>query len=184
MNLHMGQFSATDMILGAIAVFWIGKGFFIGFSGVVFSLLGILAGLLVAFKWSRALALSLLGLSSTPRISEGFLTVFSGIVLFIACNLAAALVCRLTRKGLKAARLGGLDRFLGALAGGAKAALLILFLFGSSHLIFSENPPRWMAESRLLKVAARAWPETEKVLAEWKILEMKGFPSIPPEPRP
>jgi len=93
-NLHMGQFSATDMILGAIAVFWIGKGFFIGFSGVVFSLLGILAGLLVAFKWSRALALSLLGLSWTPRISEGFLTVFSGIVLFIACNLAAALVCR------------------------------------------------------------------------------------------
>ena len=180
----MGQFSAIDLILGAISVFWIGKGFWIGFSGEVFSLLGILAGLLIAFKWSSALAHSFLAVSWTPRISEGFLTVLSGVLLFCVCNLTATWICRLTRKGLKAARLGGLDRFLGALAGGLKAALLILFLFGFSQLSFSETPPQWMEESRLLKVAARAWPETEKVLAEWKILEMKGFLSIPSEPRP
>jgi uncharacterized membrane protein required for colicin V production len=180
----MGQFSAADMILGAISVFWIGKGFWIGLSGEVFSLLGVLAGLLVAFKWSPALAFFLLERPWIPRISEGVLTFLCGIGLFADCNFAAAWVCRLTRKGLKAARLGGLDRFLGAVAGGSKAAILILFLFGASHLLSSGTPPKWVVESRLLNTAAQVWPETEKILSEWKIVDLKGLSPLSGEPKP
>jgi membrane protein required for colicin V production len=182
-GFSMGQISAADMVLGAISVYWIGKGFWIGFSGEIFSLLGILAGLLISFKWSVALARFFLEQGWTPRISEGFLVLLCGVLLFTACNLAAAWVCRLTRKGLKAVRLGGLDRALGALAGGAKATILVLFLFGSSHLLFNGVQPKWVSESFLLKTASQVWPETERILAEWKVLDLQGASSFSGEPR-
>jgi membrane protein required for colicin V production len=173
----MGYYSATDLVLGGLTIYWVARGFWVGLSGELFSLAGIAAGLFVAFQGGPALSKLILGQSWAPDLSAEVLSVVSGFVLFVLCNLLASIIGRVARKGLKAVNLGGLDRLMGAVAGGLKALVLVIFLYGVIHLVSGEAVPSWVRESRVMNTASMAWPTTSKKLVEWKLLDLGKFPS-------
>jgi len=175
----MGHYSATDLILGGLSIYWIAKGFWVGLSGELFSLAGVAAGLFVAFQGGPVLSGLILRQAWAPDLSEEVLSGVCGLVLFILCNLLASIIGRAARKGLKAVNLGGLDRLMGAAAGSLKALVLVIFLYGIIHLVSGEALPSWVRESRVMNAAGMAWPVTSKKLVEWKILDLGKFPSYP-----
>lgn len=175
----MGHYSAADLVLGGLSIYWIVRGFWVGLSGELFSLVGIAVGLFVAFQAGPVLSGLILKQAWAPRLSAEVLSVVCGFVLFIICNLLASIIGRAARKGLKAVHLGGLDRLMGAAAGSLKALILMILLYGVIHLVSGEAIPSWVRESRVMNSAGMAWPATSKKLVEWKILDLGKFPSYP-----
>jgi membrane protein required for colicin V production len=177
----MGNFSLTDLLLGGVSIYWVAKGFWVGLSGELFSLAGIASGFFLAFQGGPAAARWLLEQSWSPTVSGGILTVVCGLVIFILCNLFSTLIGRAARKGLKAVKLGGMDRFMGAVAGAAKAVVLLVFLYGIAMVASSGRPPAWASESRLLNSVSLLWPKASQQLGEWELFEPGRFPFSPRE---
>ncbi len=180
----MGNYSGIDVVLGALTFYWIARGFWVGFSGEIFSFAGMIVGLFLAFKGGPPTAEWVLAQPWAPSVTEGVLSVICGFLLFALSNTVAAVACRVARKGLKAVNLGGLDRVMGAAAGAVKAVVLILFFYGAISLVFGADPPVWVRGSRLLESTGRLWPETSKKLSEWKLLNLGVSPSSSGEEKP
>jgi membrane protein required for colicin V production len=180
----MGHYSVTDLFLGGLSIYWIARGFWVGLSGELFSLAGMVVGLLVAFQGGPALAGLILEQSWSPNVSQEILSVVCGFILFMVCNLLASIIGRAARKGLKAVNLGGLDRLMGAVAGCLKAMVLVIFLYGVIHLVTGETLPSWVRDSRLMNTAGLAWPMTSQKLVEWELLDLGKFPSYAGEGQP
>ena len=180
----MGHYSATDLVLGGFSLYWVIRGFWVGLSGELFSLAGLVAGIFVAFQGGASLASLILRQSWAPQIAEEILSVICGLALFITCNLLSTIIGRTTRKGLRAANLGGVDRLLGAVGGGFKSLVLVLFLYGFIHLVSGEVPPVWVQNSRLMNTVGPAWPAMSQKLVEWKLLDLRKFPSYSGEEKP
>ena len=180
----MGHYSVTDLVLGGFSLYWIFRGFWVGLSGELFSLAGIVAGIFIAFQGGAPLAGLIHQQSWAPQISEEILSVICGLVLFITCNLLSSIIGRTARKGLRAANLGGVDRLLGAVAGGFKSLVLLLFLYGFIHLVSGEATPSWIQDSRLMMTVGPAWPAMSQKLLEWKLIDPRKFPSYPGEEKP
>lgn len=183
-GIKMGHYSGVDVALGVLAFYWIARGFWVGFSGEIFSLSGMIVGFFLAFKGAPVVAAWILAQPWAPGVGEGLLSLVCGFLLFILCNFAASLVCRVARKGIKAVNLGGLDRVMGAAAGGMKAVVLILFFYGATHVVFGANPPAWVRASRFLESAGNHWPEMSKKLSEWKLLDLGVSQSSSGEEKP
>lgn len=180
----MGHYSATDLVLGGLSIYWIVRGFWVGLSGELFSLAGMVVGLLVAFQGGPALAGLIREQAWSPHVSQEILSVVCGFIIFIVCNLLASIIGRAARKGLKAVNLGGLDRLMGAVAGCLKALVLVLFLYGVIYLVSGDSIPSWVQNSRLMNTAGLAWPTTSQKLVEWELLDLGKFPSYAGEGQP
>lgn len=172
-------YSVADLVLGSLSIFWMIKGFWVGLSGELFSFAGMAAGVLAAFRGGPVLARFVLAQPWAPDLSEVILSFAFGLVFFALCNIAASFAARATRKGLKAANLGGLDRLMGAGVGCLKAALLVLFLYGGILLLSAKGLPPWVDQSRLLRLAGSAWPTTSRKLTEWKLLDLGEAAKFP-----
>jgi membrane protein required for colicin V production len=113
--------TAADWFIVAVVVLNVILAGMQGFFAEAFSMAGLIVGYIVAAWQYKRLAEWMAGILKSELAAEiiGFLLIFFAILLL--CSLAG----RVTRRLMKAAGLSGFDRFLGALLGVLKGALLV-----------------------------------------------------------
>lgn len=149
------------------------RGLFRGFSGEVLSLAGTVGGLYMAFTYAPSTGSFL---ESSFGLSSGWAYGVALVALFVAVNLVTAALARLVSAFLKVARLSLLDRLFGLVAGGAKAFLLLLLVYGAFLLAGPLVPLPWFEESRSLYLAKLVWPRLVPYLDETFLFEGASSP--------
>ena len=122
--------SVIDIIIGALMLYGLVRGFFKGFFVEVSSLLALLVGVYGAAHFSNYAAEILL---NNFDWSEKITNITAFAVTFLAIVMAISLAGKALTKLADFAALGLLNKLLGALFGGAKIALIASVLL----LIFS-----------------------------------------------
>ncbi len=116
-----------DIILLVPLIWGLYKGFSKGLVVEVASLLALILGVWCAVHFSE-FAASVLVVNLGFNISDSYLSAVSFAVTFLVVALAIVFVSRIIDKLLSAVALGGVNKFLGAIFGGAKAFLLVAIL--------------------------------------------------------
>lgn len=156
--------SIFDIIIALIAATFALRGLFKGLSGEIFSLLGTVGGVVVAWKFAGVPAAWLLTwfpTSNPSMVSVGFM-----VAIYIGVAVLAAALCKIVRAFLKFASLAFADRLLGAMAGLLKAAVLIMFLYVGLTTYSPFFPTEWMGESYVMRGAHGAWPPLQAFLRD------------------
>jgi membrane protein required for colicin V production len=138
------------VILGAV------KGYKDGFLMELFSLVGIILGILGGFK---LMGVALIYLSSQFDIDEKVLPYVAFAVIFIAIVVVVTLLGRSLKLYIDKSFLGRVDQAAGALLGLFKTAFLLsvaLWLLNSFHFEF---PEKWSDDSKILPKIAAIAPE-------------------------
>lgn len=117
--------SVIDIIIGALILYGVVKGFFKGLFVEVTSLLALLVGVYGAVYFSNYAAEILL---NNFDLSEKNTNIIAFAVTFVAIVMAISLAGKVLTKLADFAALGLLNKLLGALFGGAKIALIISVL--------------------------------------------------------
>jgi len=162
----MGEYSPADLVLGGICLYFVIRGFWVGFTGELFSLIGGTLGFFAAIKGGSPTAEFVLEQPWAPSFSSKLLSVICGFLLFVLCIVLSSLIGRVVGKGLKAARLGGLDRIMGAVAGLAKATLLLFLLYLVMSFVFEGPPPYWFQRSKIMHTMDALWPSVFTALSK------------------
>ena len=115
----MFQVNLFDTALLVILLFFGIKGLIRGLVQEVAGLLGVAAGIVLARTFSGKLA----PLLAQYGISDSFAPMLSLALLFLAGILIVGLLAHILHNLLESAFVGGIDRFLGLLAGLAKGLL-------------------------------------------------------------
>ena len=123
-----------------------------GFFAEAFSMAGLVVGYIVAAWRYQRLAEWLMTFLKSDWLAE----IFAFLIIFFAVLILFSIVGRLARRLMKAAGLSGFDRFLGALLGVVKGALMVaVVLMGmaaftptSKMLANSELAPYFLVAGR------------------------------------
>ena len=115
----MFQVNLLDTALIVILLFFAVKGLIRGLVQEVAGLLGVAAGILLARTFSSQLAPILSGYG----VSSGFAPMLAMALLFLAGIFLVGLLAHILHNMLESAFAGGIDRFLGLLAGLAKGLI-------------------------------------------------------------
>ncbi|MGI6784874.1 MAG: CvpA family protein [Aminivibrio sp.] len=153
-----------DIAIALVVATFAARGMLRGLSGEFFSLLGMVGGAVVAWKYSGAAAgwiAGWFGGANPSMVSFGAMA-----VIYIGAVLLAGALCRVVKAFIKFASLAFTDRLLGAGAGLLKGAVLILFLYVGLATYSPFIPTGWMAESYVMRGADRAWPPVREFLTE------------------
>lgn len=150
-------------------VFFAARGVVRGLTGEFFSLLGILGGIFLAWRY-QSIGTDFL-VSYFPSASFSVLQLLVVVVLFLFSVIAASCACRIVRAILRFSALTLLDRMLGMAVGTAKA---VIVLAGVLILVFSVSPTLlttsdWAKSSIAVRIGLDAWPYLEKFLKERNI---------------
>ena len=120
------------VVLGAGAIL----GFSKGFLKQLASLLGLVAGLLIAKALYATVAERVfLPLTDSQTVAQGI----AFVVIWLAVPLAFLLLASLLTKAMEAVSLGWVNRLLGAVLGALKAALLVSLLVCVVEYIDTDN---------------------------------------------
>lgn len=120
------------VVLGAGAI----VGFSKGFLKQLASLLGLVAGLLIAKALYATVAeRAFLPLTDSLTVAQGI----AFVVIWLAVPLAFLLLASLLTKAMEAVSLGWVNRLLGAVLGALKAALLVSLLVCVVEYIDTDN---------------------------------------------
>lgn len=163
----MNVASVFDIVILLVIITLVLRGIFRGFSGELFSLLGTVGGIILAWKYSDPLATTLAGI--WPQGGSALLSVSAMALIYIAAVVGAALMCKMVRAFLKFTSLAFIDRILGAGAGALKGVALILFLYVGITTYSPIIPSEWMAESVVMRSAHAAWPVIQERMRAWNI---------------
>ena len=115
----MFQVNLLDTALVVILLFFTVKGLLRGLVQEVAGLLGVAAGILLARTFGAALSPML----TQYGVSSGFSPLLAMALLFLAGIFAVGLAAHILHNLLESAFVGGIDRFLGLLAGLAKGLI-------------------------------------------------------------
>lgn len=167
---------AFDVAMGLLAVTFMVKGLLRGLSGEFFSLLGVLGGVFLSWKYSGVVAewMGRFWKTGNPMA----LSITAMIVLYAAAVLAAALLCRMVKAFLKFTSLTFADRVLGVAAGGFKVAVLVLFLYAAFTAFSHTIPAEWMSGSVVMGCAEKSWPYARTVLEKFGLLPEMGLEQL------
>ncbi|MDK2959248.1 MAG: rane protein required for colicin production [Synergistaceae bacterium] len=157
--------SVFDIAIALIVASFAVRGLFRGLSGEIFSLLGTVGGVIVAWKYSgvpAAWILSMFPEANLSMVSVGFM-----VAIYIGVVVLAASICRIVKAFLKFASLTFADRFFGAAAGIFKGAVLILFLYVGITTYSPFLPTEWMESSYVMRGADAAWPGIQDFLRKY-----------------
>jgi membrane protein required for colicin V production len=135
--------SVADWVILAILVFSVVGAAMEGFFHEAFHLGGLVLGYLLAAWQYQRLANWFAPYLKTPWVGEiaGF------FIIFFAVLILAGLAGRIARWAMKKAGLSSIDRFLGALLGLVKGALVVAIVL--TAMTAFEPAARWLAESEL-----------------------------------
>lgn len=154
--------SIFDIAIALIVASFAVRGLFRGLSGEIFSLLGTVGGVIVAWKYSgvpAAWILSMFPEANPSMVSVGFM-----MAIYIGVVVLAASICRIVKAFLRFASLTFADRFFGGAAGILKGAVLILFLYVGITTYSPFFPTEWMGASYVMRGADAAWPGIQDFL--------------------
>lgn len=168
----MNVASVFDIVVLLIVITLVIRGIFRGLSGEVFSLLGTVGGIVLAWKYSDPLAEVLI--LYWPQAGSAVLSVSAMAVIYISSVVGAALMCKAVRAFLKFTSLTFVDRILGGFAGVLKGAALILFLYVGITTYSPILPSEWMEKSVVMMSAHAMWPSIQNKLREWNVFP-EGF---------
>ncbi len=162
----------VDILIWAVLLYFLVKGFMKGLVKEACSLLGLLAGGWAAFKYHSHLAESLRPFIHLP---QSVASVLSFTFIFIVMGLLFYLFGHLLTVVCKIMLLGGINRIGGILFGlleGAFLLCMVLYFFSSGTA--PEKVRVWVAGSR----TARPFVATgREIVAGWEEATKKGRPS-------
>jgi len=116
--------TALDLIVLAMIALSVVFAYFRGVVREVVALAAWIVGLVAAFRYMDAVATIFSGLDVTPAVRH----VLAFVLILVLFMIAGALVAWVLRSAVRAVGLGFVDRFLGALFGVARGALIaVLF---------------------------------------------------------
>jgi membrane protein required for colicin V production len=140
----------VDILIWAVLLLFVIKGFLKGFVKEVCSLLGLLLGGWAAFKYDHFLAEAIRPLIHLPH---GIAVFLSFVLIFLSLGLLFYLFGYLLTVVCKIALLGWLNRIGGVLFGLLEGALLLCMVlyFGVSRPV-PEKMRGWLLSSRTAKV--------------------------------
>lgn len=131
-----------DIFIIVIGLFLLVRGYLHGFVRGIASLGGLVLAVLVAIRF-QPMAQDLLDQSFGPSPYH-FLAAF--VVLFVTTFVAVAIIGIILMKLISISPLGGIDRVLGILLGGLKAAVVIMltvfllaYFLGPSHPLVAKS---------------------------------------------
>ncbi len=162
----------VDILIWAVLLYFLVKGFMKGLVKEACSLLGLLAGGWAAFKYHLHLAESLRPFIHLPQSVASVLSFF---FIFIAMGLLFYLLGHLLTVVCKIMLLGGINRIGGILFGLLEGAfLLCMVLYFFSGKAAPEKVRGWLSHSR----TARAFIATgREIVAGWEEASGKGRPA-------
>ena len=135
--------NAFDWLLVAIVLLSTLAAFHRGFIKVLFSIGGLVCGILFASWNYLRLAWSLQRVIPSFALSE----ILAFLLLVIAVTIVFSVIAGLIQRAVSAVGLGFVDRLLGALVGVVRGLLFSVALMMASIAFFPTSP--WLLESRL-----------------------------------
>jgi membrane protein required for colicin V production len=155
--------SKIDIAL--IIIFLIGafSGYRKGFLSELFSLLGIVLGILAGFKLMGA---AMLMLDENYKVDEKILPYVAFGVVFIIVVIIVSLLGKLLKSSLEKTVLGKADQVAGSILGILKAAFMASVVLWIVSSVEIEIPEKWSEGSWLYPFTASLAPEITNWIAE------------------
>jgi len=144
--------NALDLVLIVIVAFSVIAGFMAGFARVGVGLAATLLGVLCGF-WLYGIPAGWLAEYLGPGAAANLLGFFLVFAIFV---IAGGVIGGILARVFKWIGLSWLDRLLGAGAGLARGALLVVAVVTVITAFAPSPPPRFMAQSRVMPYAAHA----------------------------
>ncbi|MDR3265010.1 MAG: CvpA family protein [Synergistaceae bacterium] len=151
-----------DIGAGCVLAFFVVRGGIRGLTGEIVSLLGLLAS--VAAGWTFAQPLAEVVLGYFPAWDRTLTELVCSVAIFMAVSLVFAMMARLVRMLVQAARLSFLDHALGTVSGASRAFFFVLFIYGAFSIFSPILPNEWMKDSYAMRSAAVVWPTVMDVM--------------------
>jgi membrane protein required for colicin V production len=144
--------NALDLVFIVIVAFSVIAGFMAGFARVGVGLAATLLGVLCGF-WLYGIPAGWLAEYLGPGAAANLLGFFLVFAIFV---IAGGVIGGILARVFKWIGLSWLDRLLGAGAGLARGALLVVAVVTVITAFAPSPPPRFMAQSRVMPYAAHA----------------------------
>ncbi len=160
----------VDLVFLFLFVTFSIRGAFKGLSGEVFSLLGSIGGVMLAWKFTQPVSEMILSRSS---FHPGVVSVVVMVLLYIFASVLAALMCKAVKALIRFTQLSIIDRVLGVAAGGLKTLVIILFIYLVSISFSSLIPTEWISDSLTIKLGSSLWPTVEDFLIQANLLHSR-----------
>ena len=155
--------SKIDIAL--VIIFLIGafSGYRKGFLSELFSLLGIILGILAGFKLMGA---AMLMLDENYKVDEKILPYVAFGVVFIIVVIIVSLIGKLLKSSLEKTVLGNADQVAGSMLGILKAAFMASVILWITSSVELEIPEKWSEGSWLYPFTASLAPEITHWVAQ------------------
>jgi membrane protein required for colicin V production len=148
------------------------RGAFKGLSGEIFSILGTIGGIFLAWRFTKPVSEIILSRSDFhPAVV--FVTIL--VLLYVVAVILAALLCKAVKAFIRFTQLSFLDRVLGVAAGVLKTLVLVIFLYLVTGSFSSFIPSEWFSESVTLKIGAYIWPTVESLLVQFNLVDPQSL---------
>lgn len=165
-----------DIVIAFLAVTFMVRGLLRGLSGEFFSLLGVVGGVFLAWKYSGVLAALIRSFWAAGN--ETLVVLLAMVLLYVAAVIMAAVICRMVKAFLKFTSLTLVDRMLGLAAGALKVIVLVLFVYGAVTTYSNVVPMEWMKQSIVMKYTETAWPTVQSFLERHDLFPKTGLMDI------
>jgi membrane protein required for colicin V production len=156
--------SIIDIIIALVIVTGGFAGFKDGFIVSLFSLLGIVLGLLGGFK---LMGLGMVYLSDNYNVDEKVLPYIAFTVVFIIIVVCVSLLGRVIRASINKTLLGQFDGVAGAFFGIVKTTFMLSIMFWIADSLRIEMPEQWTANSWLQPITANFAPKITNWIGEF-----------------
>lgn len=142
-NLHFASFTAFDWFLVGLTAISLVTAFRRGLIKVLFSLAGLVAGIVIA-SWTYPNVARLLRRTIEGRV---FSEIVAFLLIFVAVNLLFLLVGALVKRTVEVVGLGLVDRTLGAAFGLVRGVLMGVVILMALAAFLPDSP--WLKNSQL-----------------------------------
>lgn len=156
--------SIIDIIIALVIVTGGFAGFKDGFIVSLFSLLGIVLGLLGGFK---LMGLGMVYLSDNYNVDEKVLPYIAFTVVFIIIVVCVSLLGRVIKASINKTLLGQFDGVAGAFFGIVKTTFMLSIMFWIADSLRIEMPEQWTANSWLQPITANFAPKITNWIGEF-----------------
>ena len=156
--------SAADIALCVIVIIGAYSGYKEGFLMELFSLLGILLGVLGGFK---LLGWAMVALNGQFNVDQDVLPYVAFAVVFVVIIVAVKLLGNLIKLSIDKSFLGKVDQLAGLVLGVVKTIFILSVLIWLSDSFHVSIPQRWTDDSWLLEKVAGFAPQLTSWIGEF-----------------
>jgi membrane protein required for colicin V production len=155
--------NTADIALVVMLAFGAYRGYREGFLMELFSLVGIIAGILAGFK---LMGLAMIFLSDRFNVDEKVLPYLAFALVFIIVVLLITLAGRLLKASIDKSFLGRVDAVAGAVLGVLKFAFMLSVVLWITESLKLYLPERWTEDSYLLPLISGFAPAVTSWIGE------------------